>query len=227
MLELVLMMVPSVVLPPGIPFTSQTIATVAVGQNVAPKFCVIPSATFAAPGEMEFVPEHAIVTLALADFVVSATLMAVTVTVGGVGVAPGAVYKAAVEPFATMVPTVVFPPVTPFTAQVIAVDGLPDPVVSVAVKSCAAETEIVAAVGAMLIEILSFSVTITEALSFGLTWLTAVTLTLAPGGRIAGAVKSPAAVIVPVDALPPVAAFTCQVTLVSASPVTVAWNACV
>jgi hypothetical protein len=40
---------------------------------------------------MEFVPEQAMVTLALADFEVSATLATVTVTVGGVGVAEGAV----------------------------------------------------------------------------------------------------------------------------------------
>ena len=47
-LALALTMVPSVALPPAIPFTSHTIATLAVGQNVAAKFCVKPSATFAA-----------------------------------------------------------------------------------------------------------------------------------------------------------------------------------
>ena len=218
----VLAMVPNVALPPGIPFTSQTIATAAVGQNVAAKFCVRPSATFATFGEMKFVPEHTTLTLALADLVVSATLVAVTVTVGGVGIAAGAVYKAAVESLATIVPTVAFPPAIPFTAQVTAVDGLPDPAVTVAVKSWASETKTVAEGGEMLIERLSFSVTVTEALSLGLTWLTAVTVTLAPDGRIAGAVKRPAAEIVPLDAFPPVAAFTCHVTLVSVLPVTVA-----
>lgn len=84
-------MVPSVELPPGIPFTSQTIAVVAAGQNEAVKFCVKPSPTFAEVGDMEFVPEQAMVTLALADFEVSATLVTMTVTVGGVGVAEGAV----------------------------------------------------------------------------------------------------------------------------------------
>jgi len=87
----VLMMVPTVELPPGIPFTSQTIAVVAAGQNEAVKFCVEPSATFADVGDIEFVPEQAMVTLALADFEGSATLVTVTVTVGGVGVAEGAV----------------------------------------------------------------------------------------------------------------------------------------
>ena len=87
----VLMMVPTVALPPGIPFTSQAIAPVAAGQNDAVKFCVEPSATFAEVGDMEFVPEQAMVTLALADFELSAALVTVTVTVGGVGVAEGAV----------------------------------------------------------------------------------------------------------------------------------------
>ena len=87
----VLMMVPTVELPPGIPFTSQTIAAVAAGQNEAVKFCVKPSVTFAEVGEMEFVPEQAMVTLALADFEASATLVTVTVTVGGVGSDAGAV----------------------------------------------------------------------------------------------------------------------------------------
>jgi len=87
----VLMMVPTVELPPGIPFTSQTIAAVAAGQNEAAKFCVEPSATFAEVGDMEFAPAHAMVTLAFADFEVSARLVTVTVTVGGVGVAEGAV----------------------------------------------------------------------------------------------------------------------------------------
>jgi hypothetical protein len=78
----VLMMVPTVALPPGIPFTSQTIAAVAAGQNEAVKFCVEPSATFAEVGDMEFAPAQAMVTLAFADFEVSATLVTVTVTVG-------------------------------------------------------------------------------------------------------------------------------------------------
>ena len=88
---LVLMMVPTVELPPKIPFTSQTIAVLAAGQNEAVKFCVEPSATFAEVGDMEFVPEQAMVTLALADFEVSATLVTVTVIVGGVGSDAGAV----------------------------------------------------------------------------------------------------------------------------------------
>jgi hypothetical protein len=69
---------------------------------------------------------------------------------------------------------------------------------------------------------LSCRVTVTEALSFGLTWLTAVTVALAPGGRIAGAVKKPDDEIVPADALPPTTPFTCHVTFVFVLPTTVA-----
>ena len=56
-----------------------------------------------------------IVTFALADFVVSAALVAVTVTVAGDGSRLGARY---VPPL--IVPTVELPPETPFTLQVTA-----------------------------------------------------------------------------------------------------------
>jgi hypothetical protein len=62
----------------------------------------------------------------------------------------------------------------------------------------------------------------TEALSFGFTWLTAVTVMVALVGRIAGAVKRPAAEIVPLAVLPPATPFTCQVTFVFVLPVIVA-----
>src|SRR6266852_5386873 len=63
----------------------------------------------------------AIVTAAKADLVVSAWETAVTVTVAGLGAAAGAVYK----PAAVIVPTVAFPPVTPFTCHVTAVFVVP------------------------------------------------------------------------------------------------------
>src|SRR5579862_5716300 len=110
----------------------------------------------------------------------------------------------------------------PFTLQVTAVDGLPVPGATVTVKSCAAEVETVAEVGSTLIARLSCNVTVTDALSFGLTCATAVTVTLEPGGRIAGAVNRPAVEIVPVVAPPPATPFTSHVTFVFASPVTVA-----
>jgi hypothetical protein len=75
------------------------------------------------------------VTVAVADpdFVVSACDTAVTVTVAGLGTTEGAVYSPAVE----IVPTVEFPPATPFTCQVTAVLEVP---VTVAVNCCVLAT---------------------------------------------------------------------------------------
>jgi hypothetical protein len=109
----------------------------------------------------------------------------------------------------------------PFTLQVMALEGLPVPV-TVAVNTWAAPAETVTDEGRRLTTMLSCKVTVTEALSFGLTWLTAVTVTLAPGGRIAGAVKRPTEETVPVIVLPLATPFTCQVTFVFVLPVTVA-----
>ena len=114
------------------------------------------------------------------------------------------------------------PPATPFTLHVTAVEGLPVVAVTVAVNTCAAPVDRVADSGSTLTTMLSCKVTRTEALSFGLTWLTAVTLTLAPGGRIAGAVKRPIEEIVPEAALPPAMPFTSHVTFEFVLPVTVA-----
>jgi hypothetical protein len=60
-------------------------------QNVAVKVYVCASGTVATDGEIVFATAHEIVTLALADIVGSATLVAVTVTVAGVGTLAGAV----------------------------------------------------------------------------------------------------------------------------------------
>ena len=120
-----------------------------------------------------------------------------------------------------IVPNVELPPATPLTLQVTAVDGLPVPVMD-AVNTWAAPVATVADGGRRLTTMLSCNVTVTEALSFGLTWLTAVTVALAPVGRIAGAVKKPDEEIVPADVLPPVTPFTCQVTSVFVLPTTVA-----
>ena|SRR5271166_1113435 len=122
-----LAIVPTVALPPTIPFTSHTAAAPLVEQNEAVNVCVCPSETFALAGKIESVV-HVIVTLALPLFVLSASLVAVTVTVGGDGGAAGAVYVAPLAPLAALVPTVVFPPAIPFTLHVTAVEGLPVPV---------------------------------------------------------------------------------------------------
>jgi hypothetical protein len=56
------------------------------------------------------------VTVAVADFVVSAWLVAITDTVAGLGTIEGVVYS----PEEEIVPTVLFPPATLFTLQVTA-----------------------------------------------------------------------------------------------------------
>lgn len=82
---------PKLELPPVNPFTSQATLEPAARQNEAPNDCGWPSATFAAAGEIAFVAVHVIVTLAPPDADVSATLVAVTVTVAGDGTDEGAV----------------------------------------------------------------------------------------------------------------------------------------
>jgi hypothetical protein len=90
-LALLGVIVPSVALPPIIPFTSHVIVAPAARQNDAENDWVLPSETFALAGEIEFVAEHVTVTLALADFELSAMLAAVTLTIGGDGGRSGAV----------------------------------------------------------------------------------------------------------------------------------------
>jgi hypothetical protein len=63
------------------------------------------------------------------DFVVSAWLTAVMVTDGGFGAESGAMYS----PLLEIVPTELFPPVTPFTCHVTTVLAVP---VTVAVNCC-------------------------------------------------------------------------------------------
>src|SRR5580658_3780926 len=122
-----LAIVPTVALPPAIPLTSHAVAAPSVAQNEAVNVCVCPSETFALGGEIESVVQ-VIVTLALPVFVLYATRVAVTVTVGGEGGAAGAVYVAPLAPLVTMVPTVELPPAIPLTLHVTAVEGLPVPV---------------------------------------------------------------------------------------------------
>lgn len=87
----VIAIVPSVELPPGIPSTSQDIGAVPAAQNVAVRFCDCPSPTLAAVGEIAFGFAQLIVTEALLDLELSATLVAVTVTEAGDGTVAGAV----------------------------------------------------------------------------------------------------------------------------------------
>lgn len=90
-MALAAVIVPIVGLPPGIPFTSQTMVALLGAQNDAVKICVCASARVAAEGESAIGLEQVIVTVALADFEVSAVLVAVTVTDAGEGMTIGAV----------------------------------------------------------------------------------------------------------------------------------------
>jgi uncharacterized protein YybS (DUF2232 family) len=190
-------------------------------QNEAVNVCVCARATFAAAGEMEFVAEHVMVTLALADFAVSATLVAVTFTVAGDGGAAGATYSALSAPFETTVPSVELPPEMPFTLHVTAVDGLPGPDM-LAVNACPAPVEIVAEMGEMATTMSSFTVTTDDAVTSDSALLEAVTVTLADTGIVTGAVYKPAEEIVPALAFPPATPPANHVMLVFDAPVTLA-----
>ena len=124
------MIVPSMESPPDTPFTSQAIVVPAGVQKLAVKFCVCPSATFAASGVMEFGAAQEIATLALALSEESARLVAVTITGLEEGTAAGAIYIAVEAlpelPVAAMVPTVELPPAIPLTLQDTPADKVPD-----------------------------------------------------------------------------------------------------
>jgi hypothetical protein len=69
--------------------------------------------------------------------------------------------------------------------------------------------------------------TVTELLSDESLVLTASTVTAFGFGTLAGALKNPTALIVPVEALPPTTLLTDHVTVLLDAPVTVAANCCV
>jgi hypothetical protein len=220
--------VPVVVLPPVTPFTCQVTAVLVVFCTVAVKACDAAVATLAVPGEIEILTgvgeeDEVMVTVAEADLVVSACETAVTVTVAGLGTVAGAVKAPDVE----IIPVVAFPPVTPFTCQVTAVLVV---FCTVAVKACDAPVATLAVPGEIEIltggEAAAVMVTMAEADSLPSACATAVTVTAAGLGTVAGAVNTPEVEIVPVPALPPVTPFTCQVTPMLLEFCTVAVKAC-
>lgn len=143
------MIVPTVEFPSETPFTSHEMEAPAARQNDAVNVCVCPGAIFADSGEIEVIVPHVIVTIALADLLRSATLVAVTVTLEGVGTVVGAVYSAVAELVDAIVPNVAFPPAMPFTPQVTSALSLPLPV-TVTENSCAPPAAKLALVGAMV-----------------------------------------------------------------------------
>ncbi len=129
------------------------------------------------------------VTGALADLVLSALLVAVTVTFEVDGTFVGALYS----PLVLMVPIVEFPPVTPFTFQVTEVFVV---LVTVAVNCFVVFTRTLALVGEMLMATGGGGgggcgfVMVTNALptAVGMALLVACTVTVGGEGSAAGAV---------------------------------------
>jgi hypothetical protein len=116
---LVVTIVPTAAFPPAIPFTLHVTPDAALPnpEMFAVNTCSPPVGTFAVGGDTVIATLSLRFTFAesLADE--SASLTAVTVTLGGDGSAAGAVYVAAPAPVAEMVPTLEFPPATPFTSH--------------------------------------------------------------------------------------------------------------
>jgi hypothetical protein len=155
------------------------------------------------------------VTEELADFVVSALLIAVTENVAGDGTLFGALYS----PLVLMVPNVEPPPVTPFTFQV---TDLFVVLVTVAVNCFVVFTRTLALVGEMLTPTGGGGgggagfVTVTVALPTAAgvaALLLACTVTVAGVGGVRGAVYVPfTESIKPTVPFPPTAPFTSHVT---------------
>lgn len=83
-------MVPSVELPPVVPFTCQVTAVLLIPVTMEVNCCVAPASTFTELGEMPIEVFAVMVTEAEADTEVSACETAVTVTVAGLGTVAGA-----------------------------------------------------------------------------------------------------------------------------------------
>ena len=221
-LDPVATIVPTALLPPGIPFTSHTIEAFCVTQSEAANDCVAPRTTLAEAGVIEFVAPHEIVTAAFAETDGSATLATVIVTGSCNGNSDGAAYTAVVAPFVEIVPTDVLPPTKPLTLHVNCCATPPDPE-TVAVKSCEPFVGTVVDEGASVRDIDGAKLTTAEALAVASATLTAVAVTL-EFGVVAGALYSPSDEIVPVMVFPPVTPFTSQVTAEFFVPVTIAVN---
>jgi hypothetical protein len=149
--------------------------------TVAVNCCVFDNPTEALVGDMVTEMEAIRFTVAWPYFVVSAALVAVTVTLG-----PGADEGAAYNPVLEIVPTVEFPPAVPFTLHVTAVLALP---FTVAVNCWVCDSSTAAVAGDTVTETpLPTTVTAAWADLVVSATLVAVTVTLPPAGAVAGAV---------------------------------------
>jgi len=145
---------------------------------------------------------------ALPTFEGSATLRAVSVTLGGEGRICGAVKS----PLESTVPQAAPEQPDPATLQFTARLGFPEPV-TVAANCCNAPSSTGAVPGDTVMEISLITVTVAEALFEGSATLVAVTVRVAGDGMTCGAVYSPAFEIVPKWEFPPGTPFTLQLTL--------------
>ena len=188
--------------------------------------CCAPSSTLALAGVIDTAGLHAaavIVTVAVADFDGSATLVAVMETVGVDGTVAGAVYVA-VLPFDASVPHDAGHAL-PVRLQFTAVVG--EPVPETCAVSCALAPVATESVPGEIITCTSLSiVTLADPAAVVSAWLVAVMVAVGEEGNAEGAVYSPEESMVPTDEFPPVLPFTDQVTPVFVVPVTVAVNCC-
>jgi hypothetical protein len=123
-----LAIVPTEAFPPAIPFTLQVTAVdgLPLLPTVAVKLCIPPSPRLADRGAIPTTTSEIIVTAAEPLAPESAWLVAVTATLAGAGKICGAVYISAPAFPAATVPSVEFPPATPFTLQFTASFVVPD-----------------------------------------------------------------------------------------------------
>lgn len=150
------------------------------------------------------------VTVAVDDLLVSATLVARTVTVVCALTVAGAVYK----------PVLLIDPVV--VGLIVHVTFVLAAPVTVAVNCCVWPCPRIAVVGATVTPTVGFSVTVALADLLVSATLVAVTVTVCCAVTLAGAVYKPLALTVPVPA-----GLIDHVTVAGLSPVTVAVNCCV
>lgn len=145
----VVVTVPTAVLPSAMPFTVQDTGVLGATHSDASRFNVVPVVILDDAGEIAFAALHEMVTVAVALFVASATLVAVSETDAGVGGIVGAVYMTAWAPLTLNVPRDAFPPLTASTLQLTAELSIPSPF-TVAVKFAVSPGATVAEVGVTL-----------------------------------------------------------------------------
>lgn len=173
--------VPQVAPEQPAPLRLHVTAVSVVPVTVAVNCWVAPTSTCAAPGDMLILTSGTTVTVAVADFVGSATEVAVTVTCGGLGTAVGAVYK----PLDEIVPQALPEQPLPLRVQVTLMLEVP---LTVAVNCCVIPVTTCAVPGETLTTIACRMVTTALADLVGSATEVAVTLTCAGLGTIAGAV---------------------------------------